>query len=655
MGDGTIPAPVNVDGVALDATGLLPYRGMFITRTGLEVVSVTVGSYSNTTVVFKDPTTEETITLYWNSYVTVEGNNLTSFLPGDTVNLVNIPLGWNNGPQLGYTNVNQIVKVEFVPETDQEKVDAAADALLAQPATVTTNLTLTLEDMGLYDTTVTWTSSNTAVITDAGVVTVPFDSTSVTMTATVTLNLATATREFIIVVEEDVLTVAEARATAVDELVIVEVLITKTATDVDGNVVAFAEDETAGIYLYGLTSVTGVNVVEGNIVRVYGTRKVFNDLVQISVITDVVVISSGNPVAPLVVTDPSTIATVPGEFVQVSGYLRQLVTSGSDFYLLTDLGFFQLRLASSSDLDPIYRDAITNKLYSVAAGTMITVNAGVGQFYSTMQLMLFDADDITVGTVGTDAQLLAAAAANLTLPEESAELIADLTLPTTGYFGTTVAWASSNEAAISTAGVVTRPAEGVSNAEVTLTYTVSLGLEVFEGTLDFTVLAETGVATEQIIYQNGFESAEGYSVSTTYNNTTENLFGPSGNEWGMIFGTATTTGAISGSQSAQMRWYTGTPTSFGSLTSKFTLTDVTKVEFKANAYANIGLTVSYSLNGTDWLGAEAFVLSTTAGDFTYTINVTGDVYLRFELTTPGATPTATSRLTIDDIVVYGLL
>ncbi|MCE6999192.1 family 43 glycosylhydrolase [Saccharothrix sp. S26] len=47
----------------------------------------------------------------------------------------------------------------------------------------------------------------------------------------------------------------------------------------------------------------------------------------------------------------------------------------------------------------------------------------------------------------------------------------DLTLPTTGPYGSTITWASSDPAVVSTTGVVTRPAPGSAPATVTLTAT----------------------------------------------------------------------------------------------------------------------------------------------------------------------------------------
>jgi len=210
------------------------------------------------------------------------------------------------------------------------------------------------------------------------------------------------------------------------------------------------------------------------------------------------------------------IATLPSQLVQVSGYLRQAYPSGSDFFLITDQGTFQLRLVGSLDLASTARGAITTKMYAAAAGSYVTVVAGVGQFNATMQMMLFNANDITIGAVGTDAQILAAVVKNTNLPAESNAVVANITLPTTSFLGTTIAWSSSNTDVISNTGVVTRPAAGTSDVEVILTYTFTKGVEVFEGTRNYTVLAEegSGVVEPQLLYTYDFGASNqtGYTA-----------------------------------------------------------------------------------------------------------------------------------------------
>ena len=65
----------------------------------------------------------------------------------------------------------------------------------------------------------------------------------------------------------------------------------------------------------------------------------------------------------------------------------------------------------------------------------------------------------------------------------------DLTLPTQGASGSSITWTSSNEAAITADGKVTRPAAGENNVPVTLTATVSYGGTTMTKSFDITVEA----------------------------------------------------------------------------------------------------------------------------------------------------------------------
>lgn len=83
------------------------------------------------------------------------------------------------------------------------------------------------------------------------------------------------------------------------------------------------------------------------------------------------------------------------------------------------------------------------------------------------------ADEVTT-LVATDAQRVARDAAALGLGDLSA-VTADIALPTAGTNGSSISWASSNPAVVSSTGAVTRPAAGQADAEVTLTATLSRG------------------------------------------------------------------------------------------------------------------------------------------------------------------------------------
>ena len=73
-------------------------------------------------------------------------------------------------------------------------------------------------------------------------------------------------------------------------------------------------------------------------------------------------------------------------------------------------------------------------------------------------------------------------------PRHTSGVVADLTLPTTCTHGTTITWSTSDAAAVSATGDVTRPEAGAGDAHVTLTAQVANGTEVRTVTFDVVVL-----------------------------------------------------------------------------------------------------------------------------------------------------------------------
>jgi len=91
----------------------------------------------------------------------------------------------------------------------------------------------------------------------------------------------------------------------------------------------------------------------------------------------------------------------------------------------------------------------------------------------------------------TDANRLASDTAALSLGDLSG-VTDNLTLPTTGSFGSTISWASSDPARISSTGQVTRPGAGGAAAQVTLTATLTRGGGTETKTFQATVLPDEG-------------------------------------------------------------------------------------------------------------------------------------------------------------------
>ena len=107
-------------------------------------------------------------------------------------------------------------------------------------------------------------------------------------------------------------------------------------------------------------------------------------------------------------------------------------------------------------------------------------------------------------------------------------------------------------------------------------------------------------AAETLTYSTGFEASEGFSVSTVYNNSEPRLQGPSGQQWGTIMGTATTTAPLAGSQQIQLRSYAGN-TTVGRAYPDFYFVNLTKVSFYTRAYTSGStMSVEYSLDNSTW-------------------------------------------------------
>jgi hypothetical protein len=166
----------------------------------------------------------------------------------------------------------------------------------------------------------------------------------------------------------------------------------------------------------------------------------------------------------------------------------------------------------------------------------------------------------------------------------------------------------------------------------------------------------TKAATEAIAYTTGFEGHQGFTASTTYNNATIAYTGPTGQQWGTIFGTPSKTDPITGGQSMQMRAYKDNST-MGYTEMNFDIAAMTKVTFKALGTGELSVKVFYSTDGgTTYTGESTIALTTTATEYTYNVSATGEyaqVRLKFQLYF-ASTPTATQRVTLDDIAIYSM-
>ena len=217
-------------------------------------------------------------------------------------------------------------------------------------------------------------------------------------------------------------------------------------------------------------------------------------------------------------------------------------------------------------------------------------------------------------------------------------------LPT---FTSDAAWVTIGEVTANGAMVTVAANEKTEARSATITATLG------ETTATLTVTQEALVLAK-LLYSTGFESAEGFTASTTYNNATAALTGVAGQQWSTIYGTPSTTDPLDGAQSMQMRYYTSAGVICNTAMS-FDLEGVSYVEFDAESNNGNNVLVQYSTDGgTTWTGDQTFTLNTQTKTYTYNVSETGvTARIKFSIVVP-ATPTNKSRLYIDNVKVYGI-
>lgn len=370
--------------------------------------------------------------------------------------------------------------------TDAEIVATLETYVATQiPVTVVEATTLTLPTTHpSIGGTISWASDNEAVINSTtGVVTpVAGERITVTLTATVSSNAESATVELEVVVGELVVTnIADVRAIPEGNTVKIQGVVTKVIGSE-----AYIQDATGALVLYG----TDDNIVVGNELTVVGELDIYNGLFEVKNYDEITVVSTGNTVDPLVLNDLSEL-TIENQarLVSISGlYVIETPTIDTENH-------YSIYVADVNGNESIVRiskygankAALDTYLTGLVQGDLLDLTGVTVGWYYSGQFMPFDVSEITITTIAnqTVEQKLDAAASMLGI---STEIVGDITLPDTGFNGTTIVWASSDETVIGLDGTV---ATVSSDTDVTLTATISL-----DGTDLVIVIVVTVVAPE---------------------------------------------------------------------------------------------------------------------------------------------------------------
>jgi hypothetical protein len=345
--------------------------------------------------------------------------------------------------------------------------DKAALAIGYASGDTSSNVTknLTLPTSGTDGSTISWASSNSAVVTAAGVVSQPLTTdASVTLTATITVGTTGDTKTFPLTVKAQ-MTDAQAVAAAKAALAIgyasgdsassVTKNVTLTATGLDGSAISWASSDpavvtTAGIVSQPLTTDASVTLTATITVGTTSDTKTFPLTVKAQM-TDAQAVAAAKAAL--------AIGYAPGD----------AATSVTQNLTLAVTGLDGCTVSWTSSDPAISADGTVSQPVTGDVPVTLTATITHGAATDTRNLI------VIVKAQMTDAQAVAAAkAALLTVYAEGdlpATVTQSLTLPLTGSSGCTVSWASSDPAVISPDGTVTRPLYG--DAQVTLTATIT--------------------------------------------------------------------------------------------------------------------------------------------------------------------------------------
>ncbi len=332
-----------------------------------------------------------------NGTVTV---NPTTALEGDTITVTATPA-------LGY----ELTTLTYTYGQTTNNIDQTTMKFLMPASNVTVNATFTEMDAvatptftpaaGLYisaqtvtlacateGATIYYTTDGTEPTTSSSVYAEPF---TVSMTTTVKAfaakegmnNSAVATAEYTII---EVMTIASARALAVNEYALVQGIV----TFIDGRNI-YVQDATAGIDLFLNSNTVPTTLAIGDMVKAYGKVAVYNGLVELSSINggnenQFLVLSSGNPLPLAVKTIAEILEDAAGDNMLQSTRVQ-----------IVDAICGTINTANNT---PITQGESTLNIYKMPVvtglmeGDIMTVIGVIG-CHNAPQLRVNSADDVT--------------------------------------------------------------------------------------------------------------------------------------------------------------------------------------------------------------------------------------------------------------------
>ncbi|MCH9664761.1 MAG: hypothetical protein K0U41_02815, partial [Gammaproteobacteria bacterium] len=419
-------------------------------------------------------------------------------------------------------NVTEAVSVDIdevqfvitnIVATDGEAVSAASNALeigyTAGDDASSVTADVTLATSGADEVTISWASDNVAIATDGTVVRPTGANVDVTLTATISKGIENATKVFTVTVLADGVVVATSGAGIIfaDAAAVADVpLVGLTGTEPAGTAFGFSGGGVGDITRSLISDSDGafsstdyLDIQEGGDgidtdpnTDFAGTGWGFTSFDMTAV---------ANTAVKFLVRSPAGGATSFGFVAQdgsgntQSRVVKSFIADGDWQTVIVTLAEFQAVTVEFDATDVRNIILSLDEAFVTVGDTPLTIDIDEVQFVIT-------------NIVATDGEAVLAASNALeigyTAGDDASSVTANVTLLTSGADGVTISWASDN-VAIATDGMVTR---ADTNTEVTLTATISKGLEEANKVFTVTVIQSPLTGGDAIIFADAASVAD---------------------------------------------------------------------------------------------------------------------------------------------------
>ena len=397
-------------------------------------------------------------------------------------------------------NVDYIQGCELVVAalTDAEKVAAAKSSIANIFKNVYyENQTITLPVAHEFGATISWSSDKTGIISNVGAVVVPATQETVVMTATITSNGASDTAVFNVLVGPLAVTPLSSVGGLANNTII---SVVGVVTGISGNGTFTFSDGTNHIAIY-----VGNNtaLVVGNTYKLIGTKGVYNDIIQVSIINNLAgereilqITDSGSLISLPAVADingeaawdAAMMANYKAQVISFSGIISNLVIAAAPNRTVT---FTVTSGTRSLNIRWDYRilvDAdILDHFLTLSDGDYVEMIGAVSWYSGNAQIGVWDASQVVVVNL-TDAQKVDLVKAELVTLLEGQTNLDDYTLPTTSpIYGGTITWVADVPSALVDGKLV-----GTAPGAVVLTATITIGIASDTQVINVTVGVSVG-------------------------------------------------------------------------------------------------------------------------------------------------------------------